>query len=241
MEVHNWASHLEHPQYIEFDTDRTPEKPDLNRFFQEGRQPSIKVQIEQCGRRSAFPLSTQGGYSWTSPVHPVPYHLPRESVSTLLDSGSKSVICLLSPWAVQTSRDIRSTEFASKKEGNGCNIKVRGVTYKPHPGHQVIETPPWHHHFHVMTTSGSLICHTTITSSHYHGTRRPSSKDLVWASSRGALDARKEDYFKINASPRIRWWWLDWGEVPSIVITGAWSRGSALNYFKQEDHLGSHE
>ena len=39
------------------------------------------------------------------------------------------------------------------------------------------------HHFHVMTISGSLICHTTTTSPHHYGTRRPSSKNLVWASS----------------------------------------------------------
>ena len=40
------------------------------------------------------------------------------------------------------------------------------------------------HHSNVMIISGSLICHTTTTSSHHHGTRRPSSKDLVLASSR---------------------------------------------------------
>ena len=39
------------------------------------------------------------------------------------------------------------------------------------------------HHLHVMTTSGSLIRHTTTTSPHYHGMHRLSSKDLVWASS----------------------------------------------------------
>ena len=35
-EVLHWASHLEHPQSIEFDADRAPEKPDLNRFFRKG-------------------------------------------------------------------------------------------------------------------------------------------------------------------------------------------------------------
>ena len=55
-----------------------------------------------------------------------------------------------------------------------------------------------------MTISESLVNYTIITSSHYYGTRRPSFKDLVWASSKGALEARKEDYFKINASPEIR-------------------------------------
>ena len=35
-EVLHWASHLEHPQSIEFDADRAPEKPNLNRFFQKG-------------------------------------------------------------------------------------------------------------------------------------------------------------------------------------------------------------
>ena len=51
--------------------------------------------------------STQGGYSRTSPVHPVPYHLPKESVSTLLDSET-----------------IRSTEFASEKEGNARDLRT---------------------------------------------------------------------------------------------------------------------
>ena len=85
------------------------------------------------------------------------------------------------------------------------------ITYKLHPCY----------HSYVMTTLGSLICHTTTTSFHHHGTRRPLSKDLVWASSRGALETRKKDYFKINASPKIWWWWLDRGEVPSIATTGA--------------------
>ena len=35
-EVLHWASHLEHLQSIEFDADKAPEKPDLNRFFQKG-------------------------------------------------------------------------------------------------------------------------------------------------------------------------------------------------------------
>ena len=35
-EVLHWASHLKHPQSIEFDTDRAPEKPDLNQVFQKG-------------------------------------------------------------------------------------------------------------------------------------------------------------------------------------------------------------
>ena len=34
--VLHWASHLEHPQSIEFDADRAPEKPELNWFFQKG-------------------------------------------------------------------------------------------------------------------------------------------------------------------------------------------------------------
>ena len=61
--------------------------------------------------------STQGGYSRTSSVHPVPYHLPKKSVSTLFDSGI-----------------IRSTEFASKKEGNDYNVKTTGVIYELYPG-----------------------------------------------------------------------------------------------------------
>ena len=77
-----------------------------------------------------------------------------------------------------------------------------------------------------MTTSGPLICHTIITSSHHHDTRRPLSKDLVWASSRGALEARKEDYFKINASP---------GSGGGSV------RGSALDRYNKKTTGGSHE
>ena len=107
-----------------------------------------------------------------------------------------------------------------------------------------LQTSSWHHviidtNICVMTISESFVSHTITTSSHHHGTCRLSSKDLVWASSRGALEARKEHYFKINASPGIRWWWLYRGGVPSIA-TGAWSRGSALNRF-EEDHWGSHE
>ena len=83
--------------------------------------------------------STQRGYSQTSSVHPVPYHLPRESVSTLLDSGT-----------------IRSTEFASKKEGD-CNVKVTGVTYKPHPDIKSSITTSASSYFHVMTTSWPCI------------------------------------------------------------------------------------
>ena len=33
-EVLHWVSHLKHPQSIEFDADRAPEKLDLNQFFQ---------------------------------------------------------------------------------------------------------------------------------------------------------------------------------------------------------------
>ena len=55
-------------------------------------------------------------YSRTSPLHPVPYHLPRKSVSTLLYLGT-----------------IRSTKFASKKKSDDCNVKVTDVTYKLHP------------------------------------------------------------------------------------------------------------
>ena len=84
----------------------------------------------------------------------------------------------------------------------------------------------------VMTTSKSLVSHTITTSSHHHGTRRPLSEDLVWTLSRGALEARKDNHFKINTSPGIRWWWLDRGEMPSIATIGAWSRGSALICFR---------
>ena len=46
QKVHNWTSHLEHPESIEFDVDRAPEKPDLIRFFWEGRQPSVEITQE---------------------------------------------------------------------------------------------------------------------------------------------------------------------------------------------------
>ena len=82
------------------------------------------------------------------------------------------------------------------------------------------------HHSHVMTTSESLVSHTITTSSYHHGMRCPSSKNLVCASSRGTLEACKENYFKINTSSRFRWWWLDRREVPSIATTGAWLGGS---------------
>ena len=173
MEVHDWTSHLEHHQSIEFDVDRAPEKPDLNRFFQERRQPSVKTQMEQCGRRSAFLPGTQEGYSRTSPVHPLPWHLPRKSVLTLLDSGSKSVICLSSPWAVQTSIAIRSMEFTSKKEGDDCNIKVTGVTYKPHP-----DIKSWPHPS--LSSVTSTLLHLLIIAVRVF--KEP--RDLTWASSR---------------------------------------------------------
>ena len=81
--------------------------------------------------------STQRGYSQTSSVHPVPYHLPRESVSTLLDSET-----------------IRSTEFASKKAGDDdCTVKVTGVTYELHPDIKSLIPTSASSYFHVMTTS----------------------------------------------------------------------------------------
>ena len=49
-EVHTWASHLKHLKSIEFDADKTLEKPDLIRFFREGCQPSVKAQMEQRER-----------------------------------------------------------------------------------------------------------------------------------------------------------------------------------------------
>ena len=107
-----------------------------------------------------------------------------------------------------------------------------------------LQTLSWHQiiintNICVMTTSESLVSHTITTSSHHHGMRRLSSKDLVWASSRDALEACKKDHFKIIVTPRIWWWWLDRGGVPSIA-TGVWSRRNALHRFK-EDHWGSHE
>ena len=142
-------------------------------------------------------------------MHPVPYHLPRK---IRVDSGSE-VNAILPTFANELALGVRQINERCRRRLVYTQRSLRQrrkaipVTYKPYPGHQIIKTPPHHHHFQVMTTSWSFICyfHTTI-SSHPHGTRRPSSNDLVWALRRGTLEARKEDYFKINASPGI-WWW----------------------------------
>ena len=79
--------------------------------------------------------STQRGYSQSSPVHPVPYHLPRKSLSTLPDSGT-----------------IRLTEFTSKKEGD-CNVKITGVTHELHPD---IKSSS------ILISASSFLCHDYI-------------------------------------------------------------------------------
>ena len=50
----------------------------------------------------------------------------------------------------------------------------------------------------------------------------------------GALKVRKEDYFKINACPGIRWWWLDQGEVLSIALNKK-TTGGATNKMVRKD------
>ena len=65
-EVYNWASYLEYSQSIEFDADRAPEKPDLIRFFGEGRQLLVgtaREKTRQLGRTSRKRPSTSLPYS----------------------------------------------------------------------------------------------------------------------------------------------------------------------------------
>ena len=84
---------------------------------------------------------------------------------SVTDKTDRSLICLSSPWVMQTSIVTRSTEFASKKKGN-CNIMVTDVTYKLHLNIKSLR------HIHVMTTSWSFIHYFhIITSSHHRGTR----------------------------------------------------------------------
>ena len=86
------------------------------------------------------------------------------------------------------------------------------------------------HHFYIMTTSGSLIRHITTTSSHHHGTRRLSSKDLMWASSRMLWRPARKTILRSTPVlesggsgwiegkyPRSLQRELDQGEVPSIA------------------------
>ena len=95
------------------------------------------------------------------------------------------------------------------------------------------------HHSYIMTTSGSLISSYNyyIFSSSRHASFIVQGPSV--GLEQGVLEAYKEDYFKINASPGIRWWWLDQGEVPSIATTGAWSRGSTLDRFDKKTTRGA--
>ena len=94
------------------------------------------------------------------------------------------------------------------------------------------------HHSHVMTISGSLIHHITTTSSHHHSTCRPSSKDLVWASSRvfwrpiRKTTSRSTPVLESGSGSLIE------GKCPWFLL--AWSRGNTLNCYK-EDYWGSYE
>ena len=80
-------------------------------------------------------------------------------------------------------------------------------------------------YIHVRTTSWSSIRYiyvrTISWSLHHHGTRLQQAQRPNVGLEQSTLEARKEDYFKINASPGIRWWWLDRREVPSIATTRA--------------------
>ena len=74
------------------------------------------------------------------------------------------------------------------------------------------------HHSHVMTISGSLICHvhTTITSSHHRSTRCPLFKDLAWASSRMLWRLTKKTTSR--STPVLDLVVVAWREVPLIAI-----------------------
>lgn len=51
-EVQDWTAHLDHLQSIllEFDADGATTEAVAIRYFREGLKPSIKAQMEQCGR-----------------------------------------------------------------------------------------------------------------------------------------------------------------------------------------------
>ena len=90
-------------------------------------------------------------------------------------------------------------------------ILSRHRTYKLHPDIKSSSIPISASWLHPSLSSVIQLLHLLIITARVVC---PSSKNLVWTSSRGALEARKEGYFKINASPGIRWWWLDRGKVP---------------------------
>ena len=83
--------------------------------------------------------NTQRSYSQISPVYPILYYLPRESMLAIFDSkneinaiyptfakelGFQSLIYLSSSWAMQTSIVTCSTKFASKKKSNARDLQT---------------------------------------------------------------------------------------------------------------------
>ena len=81
----------------------------------------------------------------------------------------------------------------------------RHVTYELHPDIKSSSIPTSASWLHPSLSSVIQLLHLLIISARVVHRL----EDLVRASSRGALEARKVNYFKINASPGNRWWWLD--------------------------------
>ena len=82
------------------------------------------------------------------------------------------------------------------------------------------------HHSHVMTTSGSLICHMTATSSHHHGMHCPSSTGLVWALSRMLWRPTKKTTLRLTLVLESGGSSLIKGKCPWTLLV--WLRGSAF-------------
>ena len=89
-----------------------------------------------------------------------------------------------------------------------------------------------HHHSHIITTSGSLICHTTITSFHHYDTCRPSSKDLVLASSKVLWRPIRKTTSRSTPVLESGGGSLNKGKCPQLLL--AWSRGSTLNCYNKK-------
>ena len=94
----------------------------------------------------------------------------------------------------------------------------------------------WYHHpryhFHIRTTSGSFICHTTTPSPHYHGTYRPLSKDLMWALSRVFWRPIKKTTSRSTPVLESVGGSLIKGKCPQLLL--AWLRKSALDCYNKK-------
>ena len=72
--------------------------------------------------------------------------------------------------------------------------------------HKKLTAPRWiPMNVHVLRTSSWHQIMTTSWSSHHRGTRLQQAQRPSIGLEQGALEAYKEDYFKINASPKNRW------------------------------------